>query len=249
MTNIQKPEPVLIIQPKRVLTIIGAAGVILVIISFLSQCLRLFPGILFFHIPFQEYFVRDFIWEFDFNGQPNITIFFNVLTLNIAAILLFVIAFFKNTIKDSYRFHWTAMACIVWLFAIDNLAVIHRKIQLFFVEGNVVTGWLAYLWVILLIVILAVVYFRFWQHLDRQYKSLFLTAALLYFAGVLGREAIFYPAKEFIYSIFLTIEQALQYAGVAVLIYALLLYIPSFLPRFFVSTTDGKGITTNPDIK
>ncbi len=240
--NAQKQETSMLVHAKRVLYILGGAGIILVILSFISQYLRLFPDS--FHVGSSSLknFIKDFISEFDFNGQPDIVIYFNVLTLNAAAILLFVVAYFKNIAKDSYRIYWKALAWIIWLFAIDNLAVLHKKIRILFL-GETVDGWLKYAGLIAGVVGIAIfvaVFFRFWRHFDDKYRTLFFTSAILYFLGVLGDELIkFYPSEIFSYALLITFEQALQYGGVILLIYSLLLYIPSFLPRFFVATKDA----------
>ena len=226
----------LIVQPRRALYIFGGAGIVVVILSFLSQYIRLFPDSYNIHYPIQADLIRDFILEFNFSGKSDIAIYYSVLILNVAACLLFIIAYLKNIDRDPYRFQWTGMAWIVLFFAIDSLAQILKKIQEFFRDKGWIGGGSEYVWVTGLVFLLAVLFFRFWLHLDNKYRFLFLVSAALYFAGVLGMEITsFYNSKEFIYSLFLTIEQGLQYGGVTLLIYSLLLYITSFFPQFFVS--------------
>lgn len=235
--NMQSSEPSLIIQPKRVLYFLGGAGIILVILGFVSQYIKLFPDSFTTHIPFKAYLTDDFISEFDFNGQPDIVIYYNVLLSNIAACLLFVIAYFKNISKDSYRTYWTALAGIVLFFAIDNLAVIYKKIEVLFRDEFSTGKFTGAIGAGVAIIIFVAVFFRFWQHLDVKYKILFISSFALYFAGTLGEEiTTIYSAKRFSYALFLTLEQGLQYGGASLLIYTLLLYIPSSFPRFFVST-------------
>ena len=242
MMDTQGQEQNLIIKPRQVLFVFGGAGIIVLILSYISQYLRLFPDSYNIHSPFQADLIHDFIAEFDFNGQPNIAIYYNVLTLNVAACLLFIIAYFKNILKDAYRFYWIAMAWMVLFFSIDNLAEIHEKINLYFQGTAAVGGWSEYTWVIAGvagIVILAVLFRRFWLHLDTKYRFLFLASVILYFAGILGKEVTrLHASKDFIYSLYITFEQGLQYGGATLLIYSLLLYILFVFPRFFVSTKD-----------
>jgi hypothetical protein len=245
MMNTQTQENTLIVQPRRAIYFFGGAGIIVVILSFISQYIRLFPDIINVHYPIQADFIHDFILEFNFNGQSDIAIYYNLLILNVAACLLFVIAYLKKMNKDPYRYQWTATAWITLFFALDNLAELHQKMQALFQDKESM-GAPEYAWIAAL-VILAVLFFRFCLRLDRKYRFLFLTSVILYFVGTLGQTVTsFYNSKEFIYSLFLTIEQALQYGGVTLLIYSLLIYLTSSFPSFFISTnglTDRSGNT------
>ena len=98
---------------------------------------------------------------------------------------------------------------------------------------------MAALWVIAgaaVVVIFAVLFLRFWLHLDSRYRVLFLASAVLYLAGVFGKEITASPSMGLTFSLILTVEQALQYAGVTLLIYSLLLYMTTAFPRFFESS-------------
>ncbi|MCX6060406.1 MAG: hypothetical protein NTW69_19955 [Chloroflexi bacterium] len=238
--NTQSMENDLTIRPRRVLYVFGGVGMIVIILSFFSQYLRLFPGFYNIHQPYQADLVKDFVLEFDFNGQPGIAIYYNVLILFLASGLLFVTAHLKNLNKDAYRFYWLALAWIVLFFSIDNLAVIHEKIKLLFKDQTDVGGWSEYTWVIVGIVFFAVLFFRFWRSLDNKYRFLFFTSAILYFSGVLGEEITrLNDPTELIYSLFLTVEQGLQYAGGILLIYATLLNLTHVFPNFIVSIKIG----------
>ena len=238
--NVQDQERTLVIQPRRALFFLGGAGILMVVLSFITHYLRLHPESYNIRYPYQADLLNDLTLEFNFNGANNIVVYFSVLILNIAAGLLFVAAHFKKEVKDDYRVHWTALAWIVLFFAIDTLAGIHGKFQLYFEYSAVMSS--KYAWMIVWIagtVILSLLFLRFWLHLDKQYRILFLASAVLYLAGILGKEMTqFSPSQDFVYSLFLTIEQGLQYGGATLLIYSLLLYIPSFSPRFFVATKD-----------
>ena len=238
--NTQEQERSLMIQPRRALYIFGGAGIVMVILSFASQYLRLYPDSYNIRYPVQASFINDFILEFNFAGQPDIAIYHNILLLDAAACLLFVIAYLKNAVKDAYRSRWTAMAWIILFFAVDNMAVFHRRIPLLF-QGTTVMGF-KYAWMIAGIagiVIFSVLFFRFWLHLDNKFRNLFLVSIVLYLAGAFGKEITGARAvMDLTNSLFLTAEQAFQYGGATLLTYSLLLYLTSFFPRFFVATKD-----------
>ncbi len=236
----QSNENNLTIRPRRALYVFGGAGMIVIILSFFSQYIRLFPEIYSIHQPYQADLIKDFILEFDFNGQPGIAIYYNVFILLAASGLLFVTAHLKNLNKDAYRFYWLSLAWIVLIFSIDNLAIFHEKIKLLFKDKTDVGGWSEYTWVIVGIMIFAVLFFRFWRSLDKKYRFLFFASGILYFSGVLGEEITrFNDTTELIYSLLLTVEQGLQYAGGILLIYATLLNLTHVFPNFIVSIKIG----------
>jgi hypothetical protein len=227
--NSQEQKQTLIVQPKKALYIFGGVGIIMVILSLVGQYVSSPQNLSGIRFPFQADIINDYMLEFDFNGKPNIVIYYIVLILDVAAFLLFVISYLKKSVKDKYRFQWSAMAWIVLALSIDNLAVIHKKINEYVQSWSSSGGWFEYKWVIagaVTLVILVAFFFRFWQHLDPKYKVLFLVPAVMYFGGALGKE----------YSLFIALDQALQYGAATLLIYSLLLYIKSEYPSFSVQT-------------
>jgi len=225
----QKQEQTLVVHPKKALYIFGGAGVILVILSLIGQYINSPENLQGIHFPFQVDIISDYTLEFDFAGKPDIVIYYNVLILNLAAFLLFVISYFKKMDMDQYRFHWRAMAWIVLVLAIDNMAVIHKKINEYFQGEAGMGAWYEYKWVITWIVVFAILiilFFRFWQHLESTYRILFLAPAVMYFAGAVGKEAAF----------LIPLDQVLQYGAATLMIYSALSYLKSHYPIFSVSS-------------
>jgi len=220
--NKLKQEPTLIIQPRKVLYILGGIGIVMAFLSLIGQYTDLLQG---HHFPFQADLIQDYTLEFDFGGKPNIVIYYNVLLLDITSFLLFIVSYLKSAAGDKYKLQWFAMAWIVLAVSIDNLAVIHKKIKEYFQDWTDMGAWFEYKWVIVgivILVILVILFFRFWQSLDTKYAILFFVSAVMYFGGALGKE----------YSLFITLDQMLQYGASALLIYSLLLYIKSEYPSF-----------------
>lgn len=244
MINAQEQEQTLTIQPKRVLYILGGIEIVVVIFSLIGQYLRLFPDSYSIHSPFQERVLHDFIWYFDVNSEANLTTYYSVTMAMLSAFLLFIIAYFKNAAKDKYRIHWAALAGFLLYISMDDASVIHEKSSKYLKGFSDLGGWFEYKWVfigLVVIGILAIAFFQFWLHLDNKYKALFLASAAMFFGGAVGTEmlgghwAYSNGSKNFTYVLFNTLEQSLQYAGLILLAFSLLLYIKTYFPLFSVS--------------
>ncbi len=249
MINTQDRERTLMIQPKWALYIFGGMEIIVVVLSLIGQYLRMFPDSYSIHSPFQEKLLHDFIWGFDVNSEANITTYYSVSAAMASALLLFIIACLKNATKDRYRFYWAALAGLLLYMSMDDASVIHEKVSKYLKGVSDMGGWFEYKWVIVglaVIGLLVIGFFRFWLHLDNKYKFLFVASAALYFGGAVGAEilggrwAYSNGSKNFTYVLFNTFEQSLQYGGLTLLAYSLLLYIQSYFPRFSVSAADAQ---------
>ncbi len=229
--NTQEYEPTLVIQPRRALYLFGGIGILVVILSFIGQYLFMFPDTYNIRSPFEANLIRDFISEFNFHGQPNISIYYNLLGLNAASFFLFVIAHFKKISKDKYWFHWAAMAWIVLVVSIDNLAIIRNKIVEYYQDSVNSAGSSPYGWMIagiLVAVVLIIFFFQFWLRLENKYRILFVTSIFIYFIGALIKAYSLLP--------FTALEQVLHYGGVTLLLYSVLHYMESHISWFSVST-------------
>jgi hypothetical protein len=229
------------IKPKVVLSILIGLEISLLILSLVGQYLRIFPNPINLRFPL---LVHNFVVEFDVNSEANITTYYSVSLAIASAFLLFVIAYFKYAVKDKYRFHWAALSLWLLYISLDDASVIHEKVSKYLKGLTAGGGWFEYKWVfvgLVVIGILAISFFRFWLALDNKYKFLFLLSAGVFFGGAVGTEMIggrwaySFGSDNFTYKIFTTLEQGLQYAGLTLLVYSLLLYIQSYYPRFSVS--------------
>jgi hypothetical protein len=193
--------------------------------------LKLFSNSYSVYFPFQENLIRDFTSEFDFTGQPNISIYYKVLILNVAAFLLFLIAYFKGVSKDPFRFHWRALAWLTWFISIDSLAMVNKKIVEYLQDGAQAPDLVPGKWMIAGVVaalILVVLFLRFWRQLDSTYRILLPVSVAMYFGGVLVKENSLFT--------YTALAQTLQYGGISLLIYTLLHYMKTHVSPFSVST-------------
>lgn len=235
--NTQSQGATLVVRLKRALYFIGGAGVVLALLSFASQYLRLFPDLINIRFPYQADLLGDFKLEFDFNGRSSIVIFFNMLFFNMAACLLFVIAFLKNINKEKYRFSWTAMAWTVLLFAVDSFADLSKKLEIIVKDKKAGSVGVDVPWLLIGTAILFVLFLFFWLQLDRKFKPLFSASLIMCLAGVLVKGlAGLQDVNLLNYVMYLTLAQILEYGAGITLVYSLLIYLTSNYPVFFVST-------------
>jgi hypothetical protein len=244
------PHHTLTIKPRLIGTILLVATVILVALSTIGQVFRYFPDSYQIHSPAQEFALDFFIKEFDVNTESNIPTYFNTIILAIAALLLFVIASAKKALKDRFRYGWFALAFFLLYLSIDELAMIHEKLSKPLSGMTDLGGWFHYRWVIagmVGVIVVGLLFLRFFLHLENRFKVLFLLSGVLYFMGALGGEMVsgryadVFGTKNFASALLTTGEEALEFSGVSLLIYSLLNYIElHFSELRFVARPAGK---------
>ncbi|MCE9645515.1 MAG: hypothetical protein K8S20_05900 [Chloroflexi bacterium] len=225
------------IRPGRIVRIFFIATILLGILSFIGQLLRLFPKDYSINGPLEESFLDIFIYQFGVNTEANIATHFNTLILVIVAALFLVIAVLKYTQKDRFRLSWLVLSLFVLYLSIDEQAMLHEKLSKLFSGWTSLNGWFEYKWVIpgiAGVLVFAVLFIPFFFHLETRFKALFIVATVMYFSGALGSEifsgkyASLHGTKNITYSLMTTIEEMLEFNGVNLLMYSLLLYIQAY---------------------
>ncbi len=245
------PRHTINIKPLRIAIILVVLSIIFVGLSLAGQWFRLFPDSYSISGPTQEFFLDLFIDKFSVNTENNVPTYFNTVILAIAAFLTFVIASAKHTHKDKYRYDWSLLGLVFLYISIDEAAVIHEEFSRLFKDLPDMSGWLHYKWVIpgmAALLILGLVFIRFFLHLDKRFKIFFLISAALYLCGALGGElfsghyANAFGTKNFTYSAMTTVEESLEWLGVTLMIYTLLKYIETHISEvgFQIKTTNEK---------
>lgn len=168
--------------------------------------------------------------------EMNIPAFFSSLILLAASFILAVIAVFKRKQCDSYTMEWIALSVGFLFMSFDELVSVHERM----IEptremlGNESLGIFYFAWVIpmgILVLSLAILFFRFWWDLPKKTKIFFLIAAVIYLGGAVGFELIeskhceIYGKDNLIYIILTTTEESLEMFGVIFFIKSLLTYI------------------------
>ncbi|WP_209402303.1 hypothetical protein [Pseudozobellia sp. WGM2] len=170
---------------------------------------------------------------FDFNEETNIPTFYSSLTLLACSLLLYYI-YRSKILKDYSAKSWLMLSGVFLFLGIDEMASIHEQIMVLLQNSFEFTGVFYYAWIIpygIAIIISAIVYLPFLWSLPKQIKALFILSACLFIGGAVGVEIIggqhdeMYGKHNLTYSLLYTIEELLEMIGVAIFLYALLVYI------------------------
>ena len=228
------------INPKKILKILLGITLVLAILNIIALYLRFFPERYRIYSNLHEFFVDFFINEFTMNTEMNIPTYISSIQLFLASVLLFVIAAWKKIERDKYYRHWKGLAFLLLLFSVDEFIAMHEKLSKLLKDFPDFYGLFAFKWVIAgiaFVVIFGLLYLMFFFHLEKKYKVLFLTAAILFFGGAVGFEVIggrfanYNDTRNFTFYMITTVEETLEPSGIALLIYALLEYIKQHFPE------------------
>ena len=220
------------IRLTQVIKILSAVVVVLAIAFIVTQIIKWFGT-----YPSLGRFVR----QFNMDGEANIPTYFSSIILFICALLLGIIAALKKREHDAYTSHWTILSIIFVFMSLDEVTSYHgclaapvRKLL------NITQGPFLFAWVIpgaALVLVFAMLFWRFLFHLPRESRLLFSVAAIVYVGGALGMEffggyyAGLHGIRNFNYNILVLIEETLEMLGVILFIYALKRYIKSNFQR------------------
>jgi hypothetical protein len=233
-----KSEDVIKINATLVFILLLAIIVCLVSFSLWGQYIRFFPGNIDIRGAWHEFAIDLLSHEFYMDAEGNIPTYFNSILLFIPAVLLAIIAVWKNSRMDRFRFHWMLLALLFLLLSFDEAAVLHEKLIKPMRAALDLGGIFYFGWVIpglIIVGLLAIAFLRFFLHLDRRFKVLFFVSMTLYFGGVLGGEMVSgYFAeslgqKNFIYAAVASMEESVEMIGASFFIFSLLKYIKLFL--------------------
>lgn len=177
-------------------------------------------------------FVTDAALRFNMDAEATIPTWFATILLFATAQILFYIGY---KVRSDKRY-WFGLSAIAFYLSIDEASEIHEMLiepmQSIF---GITSGPLFFAWiipVISLLILLAVVFARFFWRLDRRTMLLLILAGFFYVAGALGMEMIsgaYWESQDFVYDftyrIFNSIEEGLENFGTITAIYALLSFI------------------------
>jgi len=171
---------------------------------------------------------------FFLDKENNIPTYFSTGILLLSACLLSVIAVLKKREKDSFAGHWIALAIIFLLLSMDEASSTHELLTSPLRHLLHTSGILYFAWVIpgfVFVVAIAIIFWRFLKHLPVRTRRLFVVAAIIYIAGVIGTELVagwyveLYTRNNLTYSFLAMLEETLEMTGVIVFVYALLNYM------------------------
>jgi len=171
---------------------------------------------------------------FEFNKERNFPTYFSSVNLLFASLLLFAIYRFskRNALGDSR--YWLSLSIIFLCLSIDEFASVHERLndalQASFSPG----GFFYYAWVIpgiIICLILAIYFIKFFLRLPRRYQTLFFLSALLFVGGAVGMEMVdgylnsSGTRPDWLLFISFTIKESMEMTGVILFLYSLTDYI------------------------
>lgn len=211
------------IRPKKVLIILIAT------ISFLE--IANIVGLVFY---FNDNNINWLFNLFNIRTEGNMAAYYSSMTLLMASFLLAFISLFRKIHGLSHSL-WLILSIIFLYLSIDEAVQLHERVEIIMDNNFDLTGYLSWAWVIpyglLFIIFAAVYYIKFLPQLPRNIYWLFIISGAIFVTGAIGVEMIGAKnyhsenSSEIINAICYSIEEFLEMLGIALFIYALLLYI------------------------
>ena len=176
---------------------------------------------------------KNIIYFFDFDWERNLPTFYSSLALLASSFLLLIISMFHKK-KKLLQYQWLGLSIIFAFLSIDEITVIHEQLwkptQTFFnTSGLLYYAW--YIPYVIILLILMIVYAKFFLKLPKNVKILFTIAGIVFIFGAVGIEAVsgyqdeLYGQENLLFYALCTIEELFEMVGVAIFIYGLLTYI------------------------
>lgn len=222
------PAPQLQIVPGRVLFTLGTAIAFLALAHLLLHFVQArFGGL------------DRTLRLFELDEEANLPTWFSSITLFAAALISVVIGRLEHSRRPRETRFWMILAAGFVYLSIDELAMLHDKFggTLATVLGVRAHGWITYVWVVPALVAIAAVgllLLGFVRRLPRRVQRLSVLAGILYVGGAVGCEMISArlvaadgsrALTSMPYFIEVLAEETLEMSGVALWIYAQLIYL------------------------
>ena len=227
------------IKPLKVAAIFGIISFLLI---FISVSFNLIDNII------EDNYLIHFTVKMYIDKEQNVPTYFSSLMLFVVATLFGAIAILKDKEDASYVAHWIILALIFAFFSIDEVTGIHEMLSRPVRRWVNPQGIFSFAWVVIgipFVLFFALSYLRFFLHLPKRYKWLFVFSAVCYIGGALGFELIGAGYTnvfgwDSLYDFIASIEETLEMTGLVVMIYALLAYIAEYYDqtRFVLQRVD-----------
>lgn len=189
--------------------------------------------------------------------EGNIPTFFSGILLLLASLLLAFITVLKRASQDAYSRHWAILSLILLYMAVDETCHLHEMLHKpgKWVLGPHAHAIFTYAWIIFgigMVAAVALSYFKFFLHLPPQTQRQFFTAAAVFLSGAIAIELVesyyhgLYGDQTFLYSMFATVEEGLEMAGVIIFINALMTHLITYY-NANISFGDSRKKSAFPD--
>ncbi|RPJ70541.1 MAG: hypothetical protein EHM24_15250 [Acidobacteria bacterium] len=222
LPQVATSSPVVSLRSQRVMLVLLLPAAALLAASLAGQVLK---------YGFNHDHVFGLVNLFDVDGEMNLPTWYSAATLLLAAALLAIIGRVHSVRRDGDARYWFGLAVLFLCVSTDEASFIHELLnpalrQTRFLPALLFSGWV--IPGMALTVVVATLYAGFVRRLSPAVRRWFVLAAILYLGGALGVEmasaahAFHYGRANLAYAVWTTVEEALEMAGVAVFVYALL---------------------------
>ncbi len=187
-----------------------------------------------YHVGLNEFY--GLVRLFDMGVEANLPTFFSAFQLLIASLLLAVIGLVRRQAGDSRAAQWLLLALIFLLLALDESAGIHELSVRPFRDFApwLATGIFYWAWVLPAMVLVAWVAWRFagfvFNYLPQDTRRHTVLGAALFVGGAVGvempeaRYVEQHGMDNFVYGMFVLVEEVLEMAGVLVFLTGVMKY-------------------------
>lgn len=186
---------------------------------------------------------------FHLDEEANFPTFYSSLLFIISSMLLLFIGKLKSDFETNYKY-WIVLSFIFLFLATDEIVQLHEKFsnivyQKFHIGGIFRFSW----WIVyaLFIIILSVIYLKFFIRLPKRIQKIFLIAALVFISGSIILEIVgtyFYSidnnTKTFTFYVISSIEETLEMVGLVIFIYGLLKYISLIKQQIIIKVESNR---------
>jgi hypothetical protein len=176
---------------------------------------------------------------FEFHKERNFPTYFSSITLLFAALLLYSIYSFHKHNAQSDSKYWLALSIIFLLLSIDDFVSVHERLNDFLTASFTLGGIFHWIWVIpamIICLILAGFFLKFYLRLPHRYKWLFGLSALLLVGGAVGVEMFdgyvnsTGTSPPWLLFTSFTVKESMEMVGVLLFLYSLTDYIKVNMP-------------------
>ncbi len=184
--------------------------------------------------PHPDHPIASLMKRLDLGHEPSLPNWYSSLALLTSSLLLAAIAFYKRVQPDPFFRHWSLLALLFLLLAMDEAILIHEMANAPFQQYLQTEGIFYFGWIVpaFFFVLLTGWYFlRFVLMLESGTRRRFVLAGTIFLFGALGMEMIegVIVTAGGLNSLQLTLAQAVEefceMTGIAIFIYALLRHL------------------------
>jgi hypothetical protein len=247
----------ILLKPSSIIRFLGIISLLLIIASIGGQLITYSLG---FDYVNNRHYLDYLIRLFYVDLAQNFPAYFSSFLLLFAALLLLVITLLERKRKTSQVSKWAILSLGFLGMAMNEALAFHERliVPVRSLLNSDTFGIFYFAWVIpgiILVLMVAAFFLRFFLQLNSKTKLTFLIAATLYIGGVIGFELIdgyyaeLHGQLNLKYSMLTNIEEMLEMSGIIIFIWGLLVYISDNFKevqfRFDSvqeqSTSDNKG--------